>query len=324
MWEENDCGPYASTHDDAHVRLGPDLDCGIAGRMSMRVLMIGATGMLGRPVARQLASDGVAVRAMVRDVGRARSILAHDIEFVHGDLRDRESISRAIDGCDAIHLNLAAPMRRRPPRWCPEYDGTNAVLDVLRGRPIEQITRISAMGVEESAPDWWAAQHKSLADHALVASGRPFTIFRPTWLMESLALLLSGARLLTFNLRCKLRWLAGDDLARQVSAALRDEASIRRVYYPQGPEPLTMREAAERFSRAWPSHPAPRPVPIRLIRMASMFSGRAHYLSSLLRMTEQHCARLDRLAMPTDLPPATMTIEDYVAAAQRSGDIPRK
>jgi hypothetical protein len=41
-------------------------------------------------------------------------------------------------------------------------------------------------------------------------------------------------------------------------------------------------------------------------------------------MTRDHFARIDRQAIATDLPAATMTIEDYARYAERTNDWPRK
>lgn len=289
----------------------------------MNVLIIGATGMLGRPVARRLVTEGFHVRAMVRDVDCARPMLPPECELLKGDLRDAPSLEAAMRGADAVYLNLAAPMKARAPAFEPELHGTQAVIDAARRTSVKRLVRLSAMGVETAASQWWAAEHKARADRAVMESGIAYTILRPTWLMESLATTVFGRLLLLFDVQGSLRWLAGDDLARQVAAALRSDAAINEVYHPQGPELLTMRDAAVRFARAWVGLRIVR-VPMWPMRMSAMVNGRAAYLGALLNMTVDHFSRIDQQLLPTNLPPATMTIEDYVRYMRETGDRPRK
>jgi uncharacterized protein YbjT (DUF2867 family) len=297
-----------------------------------RVLVIGGTGMLGRPVVRRLIDEGFSVRAMVRDVERARALLPARCELVRGDVRDETLLLAAVDGVDAIYVNLAEPMVKRapvPPAWDVEADGTRAVMAAARAAGVRRVLRISAMGVYEAAIErrpWWAAVAKRDADHLLIDSDLDWTIFRPTWFMESLCTLKLGRLMPCPDLpRSPLRWISGDDYAKQVAGALRNEASVTRVYQPQGPELLTIKQAMRRLVQAWrPQRLRIVPMPVWSLRPAAMFSGRAHYLASLMVMTRDHFARVDREAVPTDLPAATMTIEGYARYVERTGDWPSK
>ena len=122
----------------------------------------------------------------------------------------------------------------------------------------------------------------------------------------------------------RLRWLAGDDYARQVACALRENTAADGIHPVQGPELLSMSDALARFARAWPKRlrvvPAWRLAP----RLLSPVSGRAHYMDKLLEMTVRHFGRLDEHHFETDLPRPAMTIEDYVAYIEATGDLPRK
>lgn len=295
-----------------------------------RVLIIGATGMLGRPVARRLIDDGLIVRAMVRDRDRARTLLPAACELIKGDVRDDARLLDALDGCDAVHLNFSEPMVAKPPAWDVEVEGTRAVIAACRASGVRRLLRISAMGVEDEAaePDgWWAARSKRDADHALMDSDLDWTILRPTWFMESLCTMrLAGPFLACPDLPASpLRWIAGDDFAKQVAGALRSANAVRKEYQPQGPELLTIKQALRRFQAAWTKqHLRILPTPLWSMRPGTKFSGKAHYLVSLMDMTRDHFARIDREAIPTDLPAATMTIEDYARYVERTGDWPAK
>src|SRR5712692_3779095 len=66
------------------------------------VLVVGATGQLGRAIVWRLSEDGVPVRALVRPTSNVAVLLDSDAERVKGDLRDAESLRKACRGCDAV------------------------------------------------------------------------------------------------------------------------------------------------------------------------------------------------------------------------------
>jgi len=59
-------------------------------------LVTGATGLIGRYVARRLVSDGRPVRALIRQVQRLDEDLREAVDLVVGDLRDDRAIARAM------------------------------------------------------------------------------------------------------------------------------------------------------------------------------------------------------------------------------------
>ncbi|MDE3075770.1 MAG: SDR family NAD(P)-dependent oxidoreductase, partial [Chloroflexota bacterium] len=73
----------------------------------MRALVTGATGFIGHHVALALLRHGYQVRALVRDGARARAqaLLPGDVDWVQGDVRDADSLARAVKGCQvAFHV----------------------------------------------------------------------------------------------------------------------------------------------------------------------------------------------------------------------------
>jgi farnesol dehydrogenase len=67
----------------------------------VRVLVTGVTGYLGGRVASRIAEDGHEVRGFVRDPARWTDRPATGAAVL-GDVEDRASISRAVEGCDAV------------------------------------------------------------------------------------------------------------------------------------------------------------------------------------------------------------------------------
>jgi uncharacterized protein YbjT (DUF2867 family) len=72
-----------------------------------RVLVIGATGTVGREVVSQLPAMSAQVRALVRNPNAAQ--LPPQVEVVQGDLTVPESLDGPLDGTDAVFLVWTAP-----------------------------------------------------------------------------------------------------------------------------------------------------------------------------------------------------------------------
>lgn len=212
-----------------------------------RILVIGATGMLGRPVAERLHAEGFIVRALTRSPERARDLLPAGVEIARGDVAEPDSLARALDGCDGVHINLkGGPTDADYDRV--EHQGARAVALAARAAGVRQLTYLSSYTAATDTATSPESRAKWLAEEAIRASGVPYTIFRATWFMESLPLFVQG-RVATLIGRQPhpLRWLAAADYARMVARSYQTPAALGRELYLYGPEALTMREALERY-----------------------------------------------------------------------------
>jgi dihydroflavonol-4-reductase len=114
-------------------------------------LVTGATGFVGWHVARLLLEKGQPVRALVRDPARSARALRElpGIATVHGDLRDTESLARAVDGCGAVY-HVAADYRLWTPRpeemYRSNVEGTRNLLEAARRAGIERCVYTSTVG----------------------------------------------------------------------------------------------------------------------------------------------------------------------------------
>ncbi len=76
----------------------------------MKILVVGATGVLGRNVVPRLVERGHTVRAIVRRPEQARFLEHVGVEPMIGDIFDRDSLNRAARGREAaLHLATAIP-----------------------------------------------------------------------------------------------------------------------------------------------------------------------------------------------------------------------
>jgi dihydroflavonol-4-reductase len=81
----------------------------------MKALVTGATGFVGFHVAKTLQEHGVEVRALVREGNDTSDLARLDAELVTGDVRDYDSVRRALEGCKHVY-HVAADYRL----WVPD------------------------------------------------------------------------------------------------------------------------------------------------------------------------------------------------------------
>lgn len=249
-----------------------------------RILMIGATGKLGQPVLRALVTAGHSVRVLVRDRARAAALpvdLVERIALQQGDLADSASLKAAAHGMSAVYLNLPTSTNPRD-AFIPERDG---VANVLRVLPREiLILKLSEIAVGEQAT-YHDLALKTEAEARIRSTGNPYILFRPTWFMESLPLLLTRQdRVFVFGRqRHPLYWIAARDYATQVVAALqqRDQAQ-NRTFAVQGPEALTFAEAAQRYVRAVGGGLGLSRMPLALLRLAGLIDAEQREIYRLM------------------------------------------
>lgn len=91
------------------------------------IYVTGATGILGANVCTHLIANGYKARASVRDMAASDAVALRDagVEVVPGDLKDRESLAKAIEGADGV-IHSGAMLGRPGATWEEGY-ATNVV-----------------------------------------------------------------------------------------------------------------------------------------------------------------------------------------------------
>jgi len=78
-------------------------------------LVTGATGTVGHAIVRALVGRGRRVRALVRDLGRARELVPAAVELLEGDVTDEASVRGAMAGCTVVYHASGLPEQ-----WLPD------------------------------------------------------------------------------------------------------------------------------------------------------------------------------------------------------------
>jgi nucleoside-diphosphate-sugar epimerase len=122
---------------------------------TVRILITGGTGFLGRRVAALALARGHRVRLLGRDFGAVGDLLAAGAEEWRADLRDPAAIRRACAGTDAvIHAGaLSAPWGPRADFFAINVGGTAAVIAGCRAAGVVRLVYISSPSVTFTGHD---------------------------------------------------------------------------------------------------------------------------------------------------------------------------
>jgi uncharacterized protein YbjT (DUF2867 family) len=251
--------------------------------MRQQILVIGATGLLGEPVAHGLREAGFGVRVMSRGVDRARERFPEPFEVVAGDALKVPDVEQALTGCAGVHVSIDHEQ---------EEECVAQVLEAARPLGLRRITYISGTTVCEENRWFPLVDRKLRSEEAIRASGIDYTVFRPGWFMEMLARFVHDDRVFVFG-RPTRRWhfVALQDFARMVVEGYRRPQAVNRCFYVHGPEALTVREALESYCRAL--HPKIRGLhgtPYWMLRLIARLRGDAR-----MRMGIEMVSYLERV-----------------------------
>ena len=246
--------------------------------MPSRVLVLGATGTIGRATVRALLAQGHEVVCLIRQRGPAPAITGEvgHREFLSGatvrtgDATDPVSLTR--DGFKGERFDVLVSClasRTGAPRdaWAVDHRATVSAIEAARAAGVQHVVLLSAICVQKPL---LAFQHAKLAaEQALIASGLRYSIVRPTAFFKSLSGQVERVR------RGKPFLLFGDgrltactpisdaDLGAFIAGCITDVSCHDRILPIGGPGPsMTPREQGEALFRLLGREPRFRQVPL--------------------------------------------------------------
>lgn len=249
----------------------------------MRIGIIGATGMLGKPVTQALVQAGLPVRIIARNVPDTQTLFPKS-EVVFGDLQQPDSLVAALAGCTVTYLNLSVKQTEKPTDFHTETDGLRHLLSAAKTAGVTRIAYLSSIVMRYQGMngfDWWVFRLKQEAVALIKASGLAYSIFYPSNFMETMLTTqrLGPLVLVVGTSPVKPWFIAAHDYGRQVARALqRAQAGEPQEYVIQGPEPVTQLEAARRLASAYKkANLQVVAIVPTLLRLGRLFSPQADY-----------------------------------------------
>jgi dihydroflavonol-4-reductase len=115
----------------------------------MKALVTGATGFVGAAVVRALLKTGIEVRVIARPGSDPTNLRSLNLEKVHGDLRDKESLRQALSGCRQLyHVAAHYALWAKDPSIFYDINvaGTRNLLEAAREVGVERTVYCSTIG----------------------------------------------------------------------------------------------------------------------------------------------------------------------------------
>lgn len=276
---------------------------------SRRVLLLGATGTIGRATWRALVRRGhdvvcfvrplVGVNATLGPNASTRLLTGATIRF--GQVTDSGSLAREGfrgERFDVLVSCMASRTGAPKDAWAIDYQGHVNALGLAQSAGVSQMVLLSAICVQKPV---LAFQHAKLAfEKLLIESGLAYTIVRPTAFFKSLSgqveRVKRGKPFLVFGdgrlTACKP--ISDDDLAEYIADCLEGASRRNKVLPIGGPgDAITPRQQGEHLFALLKRAPRFRQVPITLLDgVIGMLGAMGHFAPGLSDKAE--LARIGR------------------------------
>lgn len=208
------------------------------------ILLTGAAGKTGTSILKQLSQRGAKVKALVRNQEQASIVgVFQGIEIAIGDLRDEQSLAKAVHNVDHIYY------------ICPNMStdelliGTK-LIGLAQKHPIKRFVYHSVLHphVEEMPHHW----QKMRMEEKLFSSGLDFTILQPCAYMQNIMggwrHILEGQYVVPYNLDARISIVDLEDIGLIAAKILTESGHANAIYELAGPEALSQIEVASILS----------------------------------------------------------------------------
>ena len=115
----------------------------------MKVLIVGATGTLGRQVVRRCLDQGHDVRCLVRIPRKAGFLQGWGGELVQGDLLQADSLDRALEGCEAVIDAATTRVDSEQSVYAVDWDGKLNLFRRMEAAGIQRLVFHSILKASE-------------------------------------------------------------------------------------------------------------------------------------------------------------------------------
>src|SRR4051812_38904440 len=131
----------------------------------MKILFIGASGMLGKPVAKALMEAGHELRLLARDTSKMQMIFPN-AAVMKGDILDKITLTEAMKGMEAVYCNLSVFPSSKKNQAQPEREGIDNMLASASQAGVKRISYLSSIIHRYEGLNnfhWWVFQVKASA-----------------------------------------------------------------------------------------------------------------------------------------------------------------
>jgi len=283
-----------------------------------KILFIGASGMLGKPVALELIRAGFQLTLLARDIEKMEKLFPK-IPVIKGDVFDIASLEEAMKGQEIVYLNLSVDQSSKKNDKQTEREGMQNIINTAKKTGIKRIAYLSSLIKNYEGMNgfnWWSFQIKQAAVDAIKKSGLNYSIFYPSTFMECLdQQMLQGSRvMLAGKSEAPMWFIAGKDYGKQVAWALKKAGNDNQEYNVQGLEPFTFEQAAKVFCDNYKSPVKTMKAPLGPIKFLGLFNQKMNYAYHICEALNKYPEKFESDNTWNDLGKPSITLADYAAS----------
>src|SRR5215831_13389897 len=224
------------------------------------VLVVGATGVLGMEVCRQLAAAGKKVKGLVRISSQKEKVNGlHElrVETVPGDMKDPQSLYQAFKNVDAIISTATSTISYQEGDSIETVDlaGQLNVAEAASAAGVQHVVFVSFPPFPPMTPELPLQSAKRTVEHRLKSKNFTYTILQPTYFMEIwlgpvLGFDCAHAKAVIYGEgKNKISWIAIKDVAAFAAASIDNPAAQNAVIQLGGPDDLSVLDAVRIFEQ---------------------------------------------------------------------------
>lgn len=286
--------------------------------MINKIAFIGATGVLGKPVAIELLQAGFEITALVRDTDKAKKMLPPAIKLLKGNLESKDDLNKLLNGQDALYLNLNLNPKLSQNVFHPEREGIKLIIPAAKSAGIKRIVLVSSIIMNYQGMNnfhWWIFELKHEAVRMIRNSGIPYTIFYPSTFFENFTshyrqgnkIVLAGKS------KCKQWFISAEDFGKQVAKSFRILQSENREYSIQGPEAFLTSEAAEIYIKNSKEKLSLSHAPIGLLKFIGLFSNKVSYGYHIITALNHYPEQFESKDSWEELGKPALTLKEFAS-----------
>lgn len=284
-----------------------------------KILIIGSTGLLGKPVAKALIEAGFEITLLVRDKILAEKLFPK-ARIIKGDLQNRTDIEAAMQGQEAVFLSLSVKQTEKESGFHTEGEGFDLIIDIAKQLKIKRIAYLSSLvhlyqGM--NGFDWWIFRIKQEAVRKIKESGIAYTIFYPSTFMESIFYQSKQGSMIALGGKSEypLYYIAAEDYARQVVNSFKVLTNENRDFVVQGLEAFTQDEAANVFIQHYKKEKLrTMTAPMFVMKIMGFFNQKFDYGYHIVEALNKYPEKFEAQQTWEELGKPTITLKEFADA----------
>jgi uncharacterized protein YbjT (DUF2867 family) len=217
---------------------------------STPVLVVGATGYLGRHIVAQLRQMGYPVRALVRDPSRLGAQEKSGVELFVGQVTQPETLEGLCDGISVVVSVLGVrSLARKPTPWEVDYQGNLNVLACAQKAGVKHFIFVGVLRGAEFRTRIPVLEPRERFIDTLCQSGLAWTVLRPTGAFNDMEAIFRMARrgrvFLIGSGEAHINPIHATDIGIEVAHCIEETDARNKVYDIGGPKIFTYTEIAQ-------------------------------------------------------------------------------